>query len=422
MKILVVGAGAREHALVWKVSQSDLVDKIFAFPGNAGIEQIAEIPEIKSDTPESITEFAVNEKIDLTIVGPEQYLADGIVDLFEDKGLKIFGVNKKAAQLESSKAFAKDMMRTASIPTAKYFTVDNIEEGKKILRSMPYPLVIKADGLAAGKGVSIVQDPEEAESELSSMLQGKFSDAGKKVVIEEFLVGEELSLILFVDGNSVKPLQFSQDHKAAYEGDKGPNTGGMGAYTPVGFVTDELQEKIDKDIISPLLKEFKNQEIDYRGVLYIGLMVVNGVPYVLEYNVRFGDPETEPLLYNLKSDIVPYMLASIDGTLDDLSGFESYPGYAACVVMASGGYPGNYEKGKAITGVDSIDESSFVFHAGTKKGEGDPVTKGGRVLMVTSRDDTIKGALEKVYNNIDKIKFDGSFFRKDIGHRELSRK
>lgn len=425
MKVLVVGKGGREHALAWKIAQSFYVDKLFCFPGNAGIAEVAEIPDIADDSIESLLDFAIKESIDLTVVGPEDYLAKGIVDAFEAKGLRIFGVNKDAARLESSKAFAKEVMKAAKIPTAAYSTVTDFESGDKILKTSKYPVVLKADGLAAGKGVIICATYEEASSELSQMLGGKFKSAGAKVVIEEFLKGEELSLLLLTDGTNVKPLLFSQDHKALNDGDTGLNTGGMGAYTPVKSGTDELYEKVDKTITQPLLGELKKRGIDYRGILYIGLMIVDGEPFVLEYNVRFGDPETEPLMFMLISDIVPYFRAVAgkgDTTLEALPELVWRSGYGMCVVLASGGYPEGYEKGKVISGLDSVDENCVVFHAGTKfDALGNIVTDGGRVLMVTSGGNDINEAVENTYKNVEKITFDKAYFRHDIAHREMER-
>jgi len=287
---------------------------------------------------------------------------------------------------------------------------------------MPYPVVLKADGLAAGKGVSIVSTPKEAESELKSMLEGKFDDAGKKVVIEEFLKGEELSLLLIVEGKNVRAMEFSQDHKAALDGDLGPNTGGMGAYTPVSFADSALYDKVNKIVTTPLLDGFLEEDIDYRGVLYIGLMIVDEKPYVLEYNVRFGDPETEAVLFNMESDLVPYLEATAERKLDKTPNIDWNSGYAATVVMASGGYPGSYEKNIPIKGLDNVDEDAFVFHAGTAADEkGAFLTKGGRVLMVTAKGETISKALENAYANVDKIEFRDAFYRKDIGHREVKR-
>ncbi|MBO7126176.1 phosphoribosylamine--glycine ligase [bacterium] len=437
MKVLVVGKGGREHALAWKIAQSFYVDKLFCFPGNAGIAKVAEIPDIKDDSVESLLDFAIKESIDLTVVGPEDYLAKGIVDAFEAEGLRIFGVNKEAARLESSKAFAKEVMKSAKIPTAAYSTVTDFESGDKILKTSKYPVVLKADGLAAGKGVIICATYEEAASELSQMLGGKFKAAGAKVVIEEFLKGEELSLLLLTDGKIVKRLLFSQDHKALNDGDTGLNTGGMGAYTPVKSGTDELYEKVDKTITQPLLNELKKRGINYRGILYIGLMIVDGEPFVLEYNVRFGDPETEPLMFMLISDIVPYFwaVAGKEGSQADKNGslplcttLEALPelvwrsGYGMCVVLASGGYPEGYEKGKIISGLDSVDENCVVFHAGTKlDASGNVITDGGRVLMVTSGGKDINEAVENTYRNVEKITFDKAYFRHDIAHRERER-
>ena len=422
MKVLVVGKGGREHALAWKISKSPLVEKIYAFPGNAGIAQVAEIPDIKSDDAIDLASFALKEKIDLTVVGPEDYLAKGIVDVFQLNGLKIFGANKAAAVLESSKAFAKEIMDAAKIPTAAYSTVSDFEKGDRILKSSGYPVVLKADGLAAGKGVIICDSYESASSELKEMLSGKFKSAGTKVVIEEFLKGEELSLLLLTDGTNVRKLLFSQDHKALLDGDKGPNTGGMGAYTPVSFADDMLYEKVNRAVTMPLLEELKKRDIDYRGVLYIGLMIVEGIPFVLEYNARFGDPETEPLMFMLKSDIVPYFAACADKALGTLPELEWHEGYGATVVMASGGYPDSYKKGEIIQGLDAVDGKSAVFHAGTVfDTEGKIITDGGRVLMVTSSGGTIKEAMKNVYSNVEKISFNNSFFRRDIGHREIKR-
>ena len=438
MKVFVVGKGGREHALVWKIAQSFYVDKVYCFPGNAGISEMAEIPEINDDSVESLLNFALKEDIDLTVVGPEDYLAKGIVDAFEAKGLRIFGVNMEAAKLESSKAFAKEVMKSANIPTAAYSTVTDFESGDKILKTSKYPVVLKADGLAAGKGVIICNTYEEAASELSQMLGGKFKSAGAKVVIEEFLKGEELSLLLLTDGTNVKRLLFSQDHKALNDGDTGLNTGGMGAYTPVASGTDELYEKVNESITQPLLKELKKRGINYRGILYIGLMVVENEPFVLEYNVRFGDPETEPLMFMLISDIVPYFWAvsgadkpsfgQDDKTVPPFTSLEALPdlvwrlGYGMCVVLASGGYPESYEKNKEIRGLGDIDKNCFVFHAGTKSdNSGRILTDGGRVLMVTSKGENIAQAVANTYKNVEKISFDKMYFRHDIAHREIER-
>ena len=422
MKVLVVGKGAREHALAWKISKSPLVEKVYCFPGNAGISEIAHIPKLTDDSVNTLAEFAKKEQIGLTVVGPEDYLAEGIVDHFESAGLKIFGANKNAAKLESSKAFAKEIMDSADIPTASYSTVTDLNSGIEVLRKSSFPIVLKADGLAAGKGVVICDSFETAAAGLKEMLEGKFKAAGAKVVIEQFLKGEELSLLLLTDGNNVKPLLFSQDHKALLEGDTGPNTGGMGAYAPVLSGTHDIYSKIDRSVTKPLLNELKKRNIDYRGILYIGLMIVDGVPYVLEYNARFGDPETEPLMMMLKSDIVPYFTACTEKTLKNLPELEWIEGYGATVVIASGGYPESYQKGMVISGLGSVDKDCVVFHAGTKfSGNGETVTDGGRVLMVTGTGKTIKETMDLVYKNTGKICFNGAYYRKDIAHREISR-
>ncbi|MCK5807426.1 phosphoribosylamine--glycine ligase [bacterium] len=423
MNILVVGSGAREHAIAWKVAQSPLVKNIFVWPGNAGIFEDAQSINLASSASlEQLVNRAKELDITMTIVGPEQYLADGIVDLFREHKLSVVGVNKAAAALEASKAFAKDIMKEANIPTAGYFTVSDNASGIKILEKMSYPAVLKADGLAAGKGVVIAQSFEEARNALQEMLAGKFNDAGKQVVIEEFLKGEELSLLLFVDGKTATPMLFSQDHKAAYEGDKGPNTGGMGAYTPVSIGTDSLAEKINTVVTYPLLNALKKRDISFRGILYIGVMMVENEPFVLEYNVRFGDPETEPLMMAMKSDIVLWFSAVADGFLEGLPPLEWHSGYTATVVLSSQGYPGSYEKGKVITGLDSLPDGVKVFHAGTTKNEeGELVTAGGRVLMVTAQGTTLKEATTLVYRAIKNIHFDGMQHRKDIGYREIAR-
>jgi phosphoribosylamine--glycine ligase len=422
MKVLVVGKGGREHALAWKIAQSKAVEKVYAFPGNPGIAEVADIPNLPDDKNETLKEFVKNNGIDLTVVGPEAYLANGIADVFEKEGLKIFGVNRKAAQLESSKAFAKEIMQDAGIPTASHSTVDNLEDGRKIFEACDYPIVLKADGLAAGKGVVICSTENEAQNELKDMLGGKFSEAGSRIVIEQFLKGEELSLLLFVDGENVRPLQFSQDHKALLDGDKGPNTGGMGAYTPVSIADKKTFDDVDRLVVKPLLAEFRKKGIDYRGILYIGLMMVDKTPYVLEYNVRFGDPETEPLMMMMKSDIIPYMTATCERKLGETDEIKWHEGAGATVVLASNGYPGSYKKGIVIENLDKTDEDCVVFHAGTKSVDNSIVTDGGRVLMVTCRGENISQALEKTYKNVDKVHFDGAYCRKDIGHREVGRK
>ncbi len=422
MKVLVVGGGGREHALCWKIAQSPLVTEVHAFPGNAGIAKIARIPKLADDSTATILDYAKRERIDLTVIGPEKYLALGIADSFAAEGLQIFGVGAEAARLESSKIFAKEIMRAAGIPTARHVVARGLDEGLKLLRSLPYPLVLKADGLAEGKGVSIALNPAEGEKELREFMGGRFKEAGRELVMEEFLDGEELSLILLTDGAAWRPFLFAQDHKRAFDGDEGPNTGGMGAYCPVSIGTPALLERCETEIIRPLLRTLTERGIAYRGVLYIGLMLVKGKPFVLEYNVRFGDPETEPLLMALESDLVPYLQATANGKLGATEPFEWHPGATATVVVASGGYPGSYKKGLPITGLDATDPAVTVFHAGSATGpDGRPVTAGGRMFMVTAHGDTLREAVATAARNAARITFDGAFFRRDIGHRELKR-
>lgn len=423
MKILVVGGGGREHALCWKIAQSPTVTELHSFPGNAGIADIARIPKLLDDLPETICDYAERMHIDLTVVGPEKYLALGIADRFAEAGLPIFGVTAAAAQLESSKAFAKQIMKEAGIPTARYAAVHDLDTGLQLVRSTSrYPLVLKADGLAEGKGVAIVEDVESAERELRELMEGRFKEAGKEVVIEEFLNGEELSLLLLTDGVSWRPFTFAQDHKRAGEGDTGPNTGGMGSYAPVSIGTPNLLARCEERIIKPLLATLAKRGIPYRGILYVGLMIVKGEPFVLEYNVRFGDPETEALLYLLEDDILPYLRAVATGSLGTLPEFSWHPGAAATVVVASGGYPGSYRRGLPITGLDTVDPSVTVFHAGTARDpNGRLIAIGGRVLMVTARGDTLAEAATRATENAARISWEGSFFRRDIGHRDLHR-
>jgi len=422
MKILVIGGGGREHALCWKISQSPLVTEIHAFPGNAGIAEIARIPRLPDDTPESLLEYARRERFDLTVVGPERYLALGIADSFAAEGLPLFGVRKEASRLEASKVFAKEVMVSAGIPTARFAVVSSYEEGREIIRSFSYPLVLKADGLAEGKGVTIVATLSEAEKELQSFLEGKFKEAGKRVVVEEFLEGEELSLILLTDGVTWRAFPFSQDHKRAFEGDTGPNTGGMGAYAPVSIGTPDILTRCEREIVAPLLLALRERGIEYRGVLYVGLMIVKGNPFVLEFNVRLGDPEAEVLLTLLESDLVPYLQAVVTGKLHETLPMQFRTGVAATVVVASAGYPGSYGKGKVIRGLESVDPMVTVFHAGTALGaDGTVVTNGGRVFMVTATGDTIFEAVTRACRNAERVTFDGAFFRRDIGYRELER-
>jgi phosphoribosylamine--glycine ligase len=423
MKVLVVGSGGREHALVWKIAQSPLVEKVFCAPGNAGIAQEAECLPIKVDDIDGLLAFARREQIGLTVVGPELPLTLGIVDRFREAGLTIFGADEKAARIEGSKSFSKDLMAKYGVPTAAYGTFTDPEQAKEFIRRQGAPIVVKADGLAAGKGVIVAQTEEEAVAAVDDILcAGAFGSAGSKVVIEEFLEGEEASFLAFTDGERIVPLASSQDHKAVFDGDTGPNTGGMGAYSPAPVVTAEIHRKIIDQVLKPTIDGMAAEGCSYRSILYAGLMIKNGEIKVLEFNARFGDPETQPLLARLKSDIVPVLLACADG---DLSGIELewHDKAAVCVVMASGGYPGSYEKGLAIEGLDqaaAIDDL-VVFHAGTASKDGRVVTAGGRVLGVTGLGATVAEAIDKAYSGVRAIAWPGVHYRSDIGRKALNR-
>jgi len=414
MKILIIGSGAREHAITWKVAQSQKVSKIYCAPGNAGIQQIAECVKIREDDIETLFSFALKESIDLTIVGPETPLVLGIVDRFEKNGLKIFGPNKRAAMLEGSKKFSKNFMKKYNIPTAKYSSYTNAEEAIKGLDQYNYPVVVKADGLAAGKGVIICQDEKNAREAINCILEyKKFGEAGNEIVIEEFLNGTEASLLCFVDGNNIIPMESARDYKKALDGDRGPNTGGMGCFSPNTIFSEKLEERIEKEILDNFMYGLKMENIDFRGILFIGLMIYGDEPQVLEFNVRFGDPETEVILPRLESDIIDIFEKTINGTLEksDLKWTEKK---SVCVITASGGYPDNYEKYKLIHGLENVDEGVMLFHAGTKNENGKIYTNGGRVLAVTALGDTLEEARNKAYVNVNKISFDMMQYRKDI--------
>lgn len=423
MNILVVGSGGREHALVWKISRSDLVKKIYCAPGNAGTSTLAENVAIESDDIEALADFAKEKGIDLTVVGPEVPLAMGIVDLFESKGLKAFGPSAKGAQLEASKIFAKNIMEKYNIPTARGKSFTDIERAKNYVKQIGAPLVVKADGLAAGKGVFVCASEAEALKALDEMMNGAiFGDAGSLVVVEECLTGEEASFIALTDGKTVLPLPTSQDHKRVFDNDQGPNTGGMGAYSPAPVLDFMLRRRAMDEVMIPAVKAMAAEGIPFKGVLYAGLMINREQIKVLEFNVRLGDPETQPILMRLKSDLVPLMEACVDGTLHRFR-TEIDPRSTMCVVMAAGGYPGSYEKGAVIEGLDKADAISdtIVFHAGTKAENGQVKTNGGRVLGVTALGEGIKDAMDKAYDACDKISWSGSFYRKDIGARAIAR-
>jgi len=421
MKVLVIGGGGREHSLVWKIAQSSEVCKIFCAPGNPGISELAECIDITADQTSLLCEFAVKEDIGLTVVGPEAPLVDGIVDVFSKHNLKVFGPDQKAAILEDSKVFSKLLLRKHGIPTADFKCFDDRSQARHYILSRGAPIVVKADGLSKGKGVFVCKTNDEALQAIDSIMKDRvFGNAGDQVVIEECLTGEEISLLAFTDGRTIVPMESSQDHKTVYDGDKGPNTGGMGAYSPVPIMTPELYRKVEKDILVPTVHAMNKEGRPYKGVIYIGLMITSSGPMVLEFNVRFGDPEAQVIFTRMKSDIVPIMLATISGGLDNVD-LEWLPQASVCVVMASGGYPGQYDNGKEIKGLDSLknQEGISVFHAGTKSGNGKVVTNGGRVLNVVACGEDIKEAQKKVYEAISKISFDGAHYRRDIADKAI---
>ncbi len=423
MKILVVGSGGREHALVWKIAKSPKVTKIFCAPGNAGIADLATCIPINAEDIHKLLAFAQKEKIDFTVVGPEVPLAKGIVDIFEKQGLKIFGASKKAAELEASKSFAKKLMNKYNIPTAKGKTFTSPSKAKQYVDSVGTPIVIKADGLASGKGVFVCATEKDTKQALDALFTKKaFGDAGEKVVIEKCLKGEEVSFLAFTDGETVLALPSSQDHKAIFDDDKGPNTGGMGAYSPAPIVTEHLHQKIMNDVMIPTVRAMSAEGRKYKGVLYAGLMIDNDNIQVLEFNARFGDPEAQPLLMRLKSDIIPIMEAISEERLHECT-LEIDDRASVCVVMASGGYPGSYQKGMPISGLDKVKRmrDTFVFHAGTSKDKDKIVATGGRVLGVTSLGDTVEKAIQKSYAAISNIDWTGVYFRKDIGQKAVKR-
>lgn len=421
MKVLVIGSGGREHALVWKMLQSKKVKKLFCAPGNAGIAQEAECVNIQPDNIDGLLSFAKEKKINLTVVGPELPLSLGIVDKFEEAGLRVFGPTASAARLEYSKAFAKEMMANCNISTAAFKTFTSSHEAKEYIKEKGAPLVIKADGLAAGKGVIIAESKDEAINAVTDMMEKRvFGDAGEKVVIEDCLKGEEASFMVFTDGDTIVPMVSAQDHKRVFDNDKGPNTGGMGAYSPAPVVTDVLADKVIKEVFKPLLSGLKREGIIYKGVLYAGLMIDDNQLNVLEFNCRFGDPEAQPILFRLKSDIIEIMEAIIDSKLSEAD-VEWRQEASVCVVIASKGYPANYEKGEVITGIDNAEKITGVkvFHSGTAKKDNNIVTAGGRVLGVTASGIDINEAVKTAYKAVEKIKFDGMHYRRDIASKAL---
>jgi len=421
MKVLVIGSGGREHALVWKITQSPKVSQIYCAPGNAGISKLAQCININADNIEKLVNFAQEEKIDLTIVGPELPLSNGIVNEFNRKGLRVFGPSKKATEIESSKVFSKYLMKKYNIPTANYEVFQNSEKAFDYIKQQAFPLVIKADGLAAGKGVFIVKDLLQARDALDALMEEKkFGEAGRQVIIEEFLEGEEVSILAFCDGKTIVPMVSSQDHKKIFDNDRGPNTGGMGAYSPVPFYPDEFEKRVLEEILKPTVKGLQSEGREYKGVIYAGLVLTKQGPKVLEFNARFGDPETQVVLPKLKTDLIDIFNAVIEGTLHKIN-IEWEDNAAVCVVVASGGYPGKYQKGKVISGLERLEKMKdiIVFHAGTKFQDDKIITSGGRVLGITAWDETISKAKERAYKGVKEIYFEDMYYRKDIASKAI---
>jgi len=423
MNVLLIGNGGREHAIAWKLAQSKILNKLYIAPGNPGTAKCGKNVPIGTTDIGKLLDFAKENKVALVVVGPEDPLAAGAVDIFEAAGIKAFGPSGAAAQLEADKAFSKIMMRSSAISTAEGRIFDKFSDARAYIASRDEPVVIKAAGLAKGKGVFVCNDPADGILAAEKIMRDKiFGDAGSKIIVEDKLLGEEASILAFVDGKSIYVMESSQDHKAIGDGDSGPNTGGMGAYSPAPVVTDGLMDQITREILVPIVDGMNRNDTPYKGVLYAGVMVTAGGPRVLEFNVRFGDPETQPILMRLKSDLLQVMLAVCDEKLDEVTlEWDERP--AVCVVMAAGGYPGEYEKGKKITGLDEAEqiEDVVVFHAGTAEKDGDIVTNGGRVLGVTAKGNSIADAKARAYRGVDKIKFEGAYCRRDIADKAIRR-
>ena len=417
VNVLVVGSGGREHAISWKLSQNDSVDRVFHAPGNGGTLNNIQIPV---DNLDELAKFA-SENDCFTVVGPEAPLAMGIVDFFNEKGLKIFGPTRKAAQLEASKIWAKQFLKRNNIPTAAFEVFDNPVKAKEYVSQVGYNVVIKADGLAAGKGVIVCDSKDEAEKSIDMMLvDKKFGDAGSSIIIEERIDGIEASYIALSDGKVAIPMATSQDHKRVFDNDKGPNTGGMGAYSPTPIIDKDISQKIQEKIIDKTISALRDEGITFQGFLYAGIMLKDGEPYVLEYNVRMGDPECQPILMRMKSDLFEYLMGSVSGTLDTMSPISWKDKSAVCIVLASKGYPESYPKGDEIFGLDQMFDNGFVFHAGTKKQDVKIVTNGGRVLGVTGLGDTLESAIKHAYEITEKISWENKYLRTDIGKKGLS--
>jgi phosphoribosylamine--glycine ligase len=424
MNVLLIGNGGREHAIAWKLSKSKELKKLYIAPGNPGTAKCGENIDIKADEYDKLLAFAKEKNIGLVVIGPEDPLSDGLVDRFEAAGIKVFGPSGAAAQLEADKSFAKQIMKVNSIPTAESRVYDNFQDAKSYIASRDEPVVIKAIGLAKGKGVFVCDDPAEGINAAEKIMEGKlFGKAGEKIIVEDKLLGQEASILAFVDGRNIYVLETAQDHKAIGDGDTGANTGGMGAYSPAPVVSDKLMDQIVREILVPTVDGMNRNGTPYKGILYAGVMITQGGPRVLEFNCRFGDPETQPILMRLKSDLLEVMLATCDGRLDRITlQWDSRP--AVCVVMASGGYPDDYEKGKVITGIDEAesDKDVMVFHAGTEQKDGNIVTAGGRVLGVTGLGNTIADAKAKAYQAVEKIKFEKAYYRTDIADKAIKLK
>ena len=424
MRVLLVGNGGREDAIAWKLAQSKELKKLYIAPGNPGTARWGENVDIKAEDVGELVKFAKEKKIDLVIIGPEDPLAAGAVDAFESAGIKAFGPNQAAAQLEADKAFAKQIMKSSSVSTAEGRTFTRFTDAKAYIASRDEPVVVKAAGLAKGKGVIVCDDPSDGILAAEKMMVGRiFGPAGDKIVVEDKLIGEEASILAFVDGRSIYIMESSQDHKPVGDGDTGPNTGGMGAYSPAPVITDAMMSQIEREILVPVVDCMNRNDTPYRGVLYAGVMVTAGGPRVLEFNVRFGDPETQPIMMRLKSDLLEVCLAVCEHKLDEITlQWEKRP--AICVVMASGGYPGDYQKGKEITGIDKAGELKdvVVFHAGTAMKDGKLVTAGGRVLGITAAGDTVADAKAGAYEGVGRISFDGAHYRHDIADKAIRRR
>lgn len=424
MNVLLIGSGGREHAIAWKLAQSEKLDKLFIAPGNPGTAKYGQNIDIDVNDSKKLIDFAKEKNVEFAVIGPEDPLASGIVDDFEAVGIMALGPSKAAAQLEADKAFAKHLMRSCAISTAEAQIFDRFSDAKAFIASRDEAVVVKAAGLAKGKGVFICDDPADGILAAEKiMCDNLFGQAGAKIIVEDKLIGEEASILAFVDGRNIYVMESSQDHKPIGDGDTGPNTGGMGAYSPAPVITDKLMEQIDREILVPIVDGMNRNGTPYKGILYAGIMVTAGGPRVLEFNVRFGDPETQPILMRLKSDLLTVMLAVCDGSLDQVElEWDERP--TVCVVMASGGYPGDYQKGKIITGIEEAEKNKdvLVFQAGTKINNGDLVTNGGRVLAVTAIGTSVKNAKAKAYEAVGKINFQDAYYRKDIADKAINKR